>query len=93
LSRVRWTQPAARDLTHICDYIKEHESAESARRVALVVFKAVSSLDRFPRRARPGRKPGTRELVVPGLPYLVVFRVRVGVAEVLRILHGAQKWP
>jgi plasmid stabilization system protein ParE len=22
---VRWTDPAARDLTHICDYIEEHE--------------------------------------------------------------------
>lgn len=93
MSRVRWTQPAARDITNICDYIKEHDSAESARRLGLAVFKAVSSLDRFPRRARPGRKAGTRELVLPGLPYLVVFRIREGVAEVLRILHGAQKWP
>ena len=93
MSRVRWTQPAARDLTNICDYIKEHESAEAARRVALALFKAVSSLDRFPRRARPGRKAGTRELVLPGLPYLVVFRIRQDVAEVLRVLHGAQKWP
>jgi toxin ParE1/3/4 len=93
LSRVRWTRPAALDLTNICDYIKEHESAESARRVALALFNAVSSLDRFPRRARPGRKAGTRELVLPGLPYLVVFRIREGVAEVLRILHGAQRWP
>jgi len=93
LSRVRWTQPAARDLTNICDYIKGHESAESARRVALALFTAVSSLDRFPRRARLGRKAGTRELVLPGLPYLVIFRIREGIAEVLRILHGAQKWP
>jgi plasmid stabilization system protein ParE len=69
LSRVRWTQPAARDLTNItniCDYIKEHESAESARRVALVFLKAVSSLDRFPNRACPGRKAGIRELVLQG---------------------------
>ena len=61
--------------------------------MALALFKAVSSLDRFPRRARPGRKAGTRELVLPGLPYLVVFRIRQDVAEVLRVLHGAQKWP
>ncbi len=61
--------------------------------MGLAVFKAASSLDRFPRRARLGRKAGTRELVLPELPYLVVFRIREGVAEVLRILHGAQKWP
>ncbi|HEV8041799.1 MAG TPA: type II toxin-antitoxin system RelE/ParE family toxin [Bryobacteraceae bacterium] len=86
------SQPLETSLT-FATYIKEHECAESARRVALAVFKAVRSLNQFPRRARPGRKAGTRELVLPGLPYLVVFRIREGVAEVLRILHGAQRWP
>lgn len=34
---VRWTDSAVRDLTHICDYIEEHNSSTTARRVALSI--------------------------------------------------------
>ena len=91
--RIRWTEPAARDLTNICDYTEEHNGPEAARRTALRIYKCVSTLAQFPRRGRPGRKPGTRELVFPGLPFLAVYRVGEEVVEIDRILHGAQKWP
>jgi toxin ParE1/3/4 len=42
---------------------------------------------------RPGRKPNTRELGIPKLPFVVIYRVRESVIEINRILHGAQKWP
>ena len=51
------------------------------------------TLKQFAHRGRPGRKPGTRELVFPGLPFLAAYRVREDVIEINRILHGAQKWP
>jgi toxin ParE1/3/4 len=35
----------------------------------------------------------TTELVVVGTPYVVVYRVERSVVLVLRILHGAQRWP
>lgn len=91
--RIRWTEPAARDLTAICDFTDEHDGPEAARRVALHVYEDVSALVTFPRRGRPGRKPGTRELVFTGLPFLAVYRVQEDVVEINRILHGAQKWP
>jgi toxin ParE1/3/4 len=47
----------------------------------------------FPGRGRPGKKQGTRELVLTSLPYLVVYIVTGDVIHVARILHGAQKWP
>jgi plasmid stabilization system protein ParE len=31
--------------------------------------------------------------VFPGLPFLVVYRIREDVIEINRILHGAQNWP
>jgi toxin ParE1/3/4 len=91
--RIRWTEPSVHDLTSICDYIEEHRDPASARRVALTIYRGVGSLRQFPRRGRPGRKPNTRELVVPGLPYLAVYHLREDVVEIVRILHGAQKWP
>ncbi len=91
--RIRWTEPAVRDLTNICDYTEEHDGSEAARRAALRIYEAVGTLSQFPRRGRPGRKPRTRELVFPGLPFLAVYRVGEEAVEIDRILHGAQKWP
>jgi len=91
--RIRWTEPAARDLTQICDYIKERDGSGKARRVALAIYEGISSLTRSPYRGRPGRKQSTRELIFPGLPFLAVYRVRADVIEINRILHGAQNWP
>ena len=91
--RVRWTEAAARDLTAICDYIQVHNGAEAARKVALCIYEQVSSLPQFPHIGRPGRKNGTRELVIRGLPFLAIYRVDEEVIEVVRVLHGAQRWP
>lgn len=91
--RIRWTEPAARDFTHICDYTEEHGGPAAARRVALQIYEAIGRLAQFPRIGRRGRKPDTRELVFTGLPFLAVYRVREDAVEIHRILHGAQKWP
>lgn len=91
--RIRWTEPAAADLTGICDYIDEHDGPERARRVAIALYESADSLGPFPQRGRLGRKPGTREQIISGLPYLVVFCIRGDVIEITRILHGAQRWP
>ena len=91
--RVRWTEPAARDLTNICDYTEDHDGPEAARRVALRIYEGLSTLTQFPRRGRPGRSSGTRELVFTGLPFLAVYRVGDDFVEIDRILHGAQKCP
>jgi toxin ParE1/3/4 len=91
--RVRWTKPATYDLTKICDYIEEHSSLAIARRAALSIHERAGALTDFAERGRPGRIPGTRELIFSGLPYLAVYRVNNDAVEILRILHGAQEWP
>jgi toxin ParE1/3/4 len=91
--RIRWTDPAVRDLTNICDYVKEHDGSVRARRVALSLYERVNTLAEFSESGRMGRKTGTREFVFTGLPYLAVYRIREDAVEILRILHGAQKWP
>jgi toxin ParE1/3/4 len=91
--RVRWTDTATHDLTGICDYTQEHHGADAARKLALRVYEAIGALSQFPCLGRLGRKPGTRELVLAGLPFLAVYRLREDVIEITRILHGAQQWP
>ena len=41
---------------------------------------------------RTGRIAGTRELVIPGLPYIAPYRIKGNVIEILGMLHGAREW-
>jgi toxin ParE1/3/4 len=47
----------------------------------------------MPKRGRYGRIENTRELLVQGLPYLVVYRVLEEPVLMLNIVHGDQRWP
>jgi toxin ParE1/3/4 len=90
--QVRWTTPAAQDLADITLYIQQDKES-AALAVAKTLFDAANSLDFQPSRGRVGRIPGTRELVVSGLPYIVVYQVTKIAIEILHIYHGAQNWP
>jgi toxin ParE1/3/4 len=90
--RVRWTEAAAADLERIADHLTEHTPVTAPQLVRAIVD-AAASLTRFPNRGRPGRKASTRELVIPSLPYLIIYRVTEQAVFIARILHSAQRWP
>jgi len=90
--QVRWTTPAAQDLEEVTLYI-QRDKESVALAVAKTLFDAANSLDLLPLSGRKGRIPGTRELVVPGLPYIIVYLVTEISIEILQICHGAQNWP
>jgi toxin ParE1/3/4 len=90
---VRWTQPAAGDLLHICDYTAERFGTAQARRVADAIYESAASLHEMPNRGRPGRKPNTREMIISGLPFVIIYRVGQEAVEIARILHTSQQWP
>jgi len=90
--RIRWTPAAAENLEHIKDYLTERHP-QFAQSTVLELYEAVRSLKTHPRRGRPGREEGTRELVLQRLPYLVAYRVREESIEVLHIFHSAQNRP
>jgi len=80
------------DLRGIARYIRRDNPA-AARAVAKTILDAADSLSVFPSRGREGRIAGTRELVVPRLPYIVVYRVTTMAVHILHIYHGARNWP
>ena len=90
--RVRRTTDAADDLERICDHIVQSRP-DSARRVAQSVIERIGTLETFPHLGRPGRVQGTREIAFPPLPFVAVYEVHEEQIVVLRILHGAQRWP
>jgi toxin ParE1/3/4 len=90
--QLRWTEAAAADLERIADYLFSH-APERASRLVRSIYEAPVALLSFPHRGRPGKKTGTRELVLSPLPWIVVYTVRDDVVHLVRILHGAQRWP
>jgi toxin ParE1/3/4 len=90
--RVVWTLVAAADLEQIFDYLFE-QNPEIASAIIRRIYQSASELKQFPNRGRPGRKEGTRELVLASLPYLVVYEIVGQSVRVLRVLHGARRWP
>jgi addiction module RelE/StbE family toxin len=90
--QVRWTEPAAQDLEQISEYIRR-DRPDAAIMVARSLFDAADSLSFLPGRGRVGRIPGTRELIVSGLPYIIVYRFTSNALQILRVYHGARNWP
>jgi len=89
---LRWTKEAAADLEHITDYLFQNAPQRAAELVRRI-YNAPAALLTFPYRGRAGKKEGTRELALSSLPYIVVYQVTGEVIHIVRILHGAQKWP
>ena len=89
---LRWSEQAADDLERITDYLFEG-TPQHAPELVRSIYNAPTVLLQFPRRGRPGKKEGTRELVLTPLPYIVVYEIVSDTIHILRILHGAQKSP
>ena len=69
------------------------ERPDAVGRVAGTILDGVERLAEWPNLGRPGRAAGTRELVVPGTPYIIPYRLRGERLEVIAVFHGRQKWP
>ncbi|WP_404788707.1 type II toxin-antitoxin system RelE/ParE family toxin [Altericista sp. CCNU0014] len=87
-----WTISARRDVNAIWDFI-EARNPDAAELVSSEILRAVEGLLQFPKRGKPGRVKETRELVISGLPYVVVYILVDENVVILRVLHGAQDWP
>jgi addiction module RelE/StbE family toxin len=91
MDEIRWTQTAVQDLDDIGSYIAE-DSPRSAETIVRRLLEAAAFLACHPEIGRLGRVAKTRELVVPGTPYIIVYRVQATI-EILTILHTARKCP
>jgi len=90
--KVRWLRKALANLEDEAEFIAT-EDPEAARLVVKRVLDAVAMLADQPAIGRPGRIPGTRELVVLKTRYLVPYRVRGSTVENLRVFHTSRLPP
>ncbi len=91
--KTEWSPEAIEDLAALREYISQDNPA-AAERVVLHILRDVEVLlANSPQMGRPGRVPGTRELVVPGTSYVVPYRIKDEVVQVIRVYHSARRWP
>lgn len=90
--KVIWTRLASHDLESEGDYIAL-ENPHAAYQTIMRLKTVAEHLSDNPRIGRPGRVHGTRELVVSGTSYILPYRIVEDRIEILRVLHGARKWP
>jgi toxin ParE1/3/4 len=90
--RIEWHSLARADLAGLVAYIA-NDDVSAAYRVHDEIRRQTERLAAHPEIGRLGRVRGTRELVIPGTPYIAAYRLADDVVTVLRVLHGARRWP
>jgi toxin ParE1/3/4 len=90
--RILWHPLASTDLAELMTYIAS-DSPKAAYRLHDAIRRQTSILATHPEAGRVGRISGTRELVITGTPYIAAYRVSGEGTTILRLLHGAQRWP
>ena len=90
---VGWSTLALGDLVVLHAYIAQHDPAAVERVVLEIIESVEAMLPAHPHIGRPGRISGTRELVIPRTDYIVPYRVQNRRIQILRLYHGARRWP
>lgn len=88
---LRWTRKALENLDQIATYIAR-DNPKRANSFVGEIKEKTELLVAFPALGRPGRVPGTRELVVHQ-NYVIPYRVKDGVVQIIRVHHVARLWP
>jgi addiction module RelE/StbE family toxin len=88
--KIRYKARALRDIERIHDYIAEYDAA-AAKRVVRRIETVVSRLSIIPSSGRSGIVAGTRIVVIPGLPYVAIYRVRDEVVDIIAVVHTARR--
>ena len=87
---ILWSPEAIEDLTSLRAYIADDNPA-AARGVVLHIMHNIEQfLSDKPQMGRPGRVPGTRELVIGMTPFIVPYRLERNITQILRVYHGAR---
>lgn len=91
---VRWASTAAEQWELAFEYIAKSNPA-AAERIAGQILDLTEMLAVHPMAGKLGRVRGTRELVVPRTPFILVYGVDSArdVVWIYAIYHAARKWP
>lgn len=90
---LEWTPRAREDRSSAIEYIAK-ENLVAALDQLDKIEQQTDRLIQYPEIGRPGRKSGTRELVIQKTNFIVVYRLNSKVQSIviLRVLHTSQAY-
>ncbi len=89
--RVVWTPEAQEDRASIWDTIAA-DNPHAAARMDTLFSAAAARLANLPKMGRPGKIPGTRELI-PHKNYRLGYEIEGEMVWVLALVHTRRQWP
>lgn len=89
---LRWHPDAVADIKAAIDYSRPRWPGTAAT-LATHILGHVAHLADYPNAGRQGALAGTRELVIPQLPFLIVYEATAESVTFLRVYHQAQRLP
>ena len=89
--KIVWHPLAQADLIALITFIAI-DNPTAAARVHDEIRRQIGMLSEYPEMGRMGRVAGTRELIVAGTPFVAVYKIDDTIT-ILRVLHGARRWP
>lgn len=87
---VLWTKRAISALELELEYYAKISPA-LAKELSKIISTNIDKISTTPGIGRPGKKINTRELVLSKYPYILAYRVRNNVLEILSIIHQNRK--
>lgn len=89
--QIKWHEDAINDLVALRQYIAL-DNSQAAQRIADKILECVRLLKEHPLLGKAGRIHSTREFVVTGTPFTIVYLPHAGSITILRIFHQMQQW-
>ena len=88
-----WQHYAIEDLRSVQNHIALDNPDAAVAVVQTIYSYTESTLTQFPEAGRTGRVEGTRELVIPRLPFIVPYRINKDQIQILAVHHTSRRWP
>jgi len=90
--KLRWTPRAVADLEEISDYLVA-ASPQAWEHLLQRLERLSEAILDFPLMGKAGLVPGTREFVVSGTPYILVFQVKDEAVVIVSVRDGRMRLP
>lgn len=92
--QIIWSTEAEADLEEAFEHISA-ENPQAALKLFYRVKEKVELLVDHPGLGKPGRVPGTKELVITNTPFVVPYRVlpQKKQLQIIRVFHSSREWP
>lgn len=87
---IKWALTAQEDLKSILQYFINEQDEETGQELVTSLFGSTARLANFPFSGKPGEIQDTRELVLPKLSYILVYKVNNTTVEIISVLHTSK---